>query len=1055
MDSYRINNNDAHAWRFKFVMSTVACCFIAACGMYGYYLYAKNSTTRQFQGWLVGQLHDRIARIDDLLKAQIKHEEYIVRDPYIATVIEALSNNDKKNDEQYHEDIQKFFSENSSNYNYNNRILIDLDGRVVFSNVSPAYKDVRVVENFKGVSALGDSFMRVIMTSTLDISDYLYDPILKIPALYISMPIFKNKAIIGVMACQVSNDAITNIMHEYIGLGSTGDIVFGNANYYGVNGLIYISNSRIEQTKAFKSFYSYREILHSSNPLGIASFGHAGAGEIEQGGVATISAWDYIPKVDWGVAARKNVAEVEHPYNKFFIFAALLLLLGVVLLLYGIYINPIWHQALWTAISKNWVLPFILKIACGLLVLILCSKIYVFVHTYHAGFQNIEQKAKEAVISGKEELNRLLDEAQSIGSSLAYHLSTGYLKKDDIPARVTRDLKQFSFVHGITIAWEPYQYAADKRLYALYMYKKDKKISTQQLADVYDYTTEGEKVGNVLDPANWAWYTGAIKKHGLLWFDPYIESEIDSMLVGYSIPFFAVGDPQKALGVVNVVINLANIKHVVQSLEISNDGYPILLSSTGAFIYHPVERHILESDTVYNLAEEEGSGELLNVAHDILAGKEGLYCYYSPATGETMRLYAQMVGVNKWIISGIFPATEGALPNIAIRQYCITIMLTILLLCLLVSFLYFLSAASISSVRISVIVTIILALALLGILTLVRFTPTFDQNQGTVLIDQNRVTRFLQERNLYAQNINEPQTIGIPTGIQIYSITFPTSTTLRMAGYVWQRYGKDIDTSLIREVFFEGVEITHLSKLYETKEGDETIIGWEFNAVVEQKFHYTQYPFDSITLEISLEYPNLEKPFLLIPSLVDYRTIRPKAIPGISQDFTLSGYEMNKSFFAFAMYPHDVTFGLALYKNVPESPYLAYRINLQRNLLYDFIIFFLPVLIIFFILYGIFTIQMQQKIQGLYALSAYTGLIFAVTLLHRSLRDRFITGDILYLEYLFFMIYLVFGVLALYTLLESNVWIADKKIFEWYRIFFWPIQLLVLLIITVLVFYHT
>jgi len=695
---------------------------------------------------------------------------------------------------------------------------------------------------------------------------------------------------------------------------------------------------------------------------------------------------------------------------------------------------------------------------------LLLIKAYFVYYNINVGLKQVKEQTKERVNLAQQEISRLIANAESVGTALVRDLNEGKLKKEDLVARMKRDVFEYPLVFGIVVAFEPYAYSKDKRLYAPYVHETSAGAATafgdlvfEQTDKIYDYLAEEEKVANILDPSSWAWYSSAMETKKTIWFDPYIDASTNILLSGYSMVFYEKDEQghKKPMGVVNVLIDCDRIKRVAENLDIGKQGYTTLISSTGKFIYHPRKNYVSKHYTMKDVAETEGSEKLLTISTEILEGHYGFHSYTKNDTNEKMWIYSEEIPETKWVLNGLFSDTEGALTRQVLRQYWMELLTIILLLLaallILTRYLFNWSINIYSSLSTGILLSFIVMT-----LVLVWVTPNFDQFQGFKITDPVRLSGFLADQDTYAEKINEPVNKKIPTGIDITAINFPTSTSMSLAGYVWQTYSKDI-AHLINEVSFETVQLAEFRKLFQRQQGDDTVVGWEFNAKLDQKFHYDQYPFDSVVLNISMDYPDFDEPVLLVPALADYRNIAPASKPGLETYSSLTGFSIYESFFSFEWKDLDQSFGLNSLANIPGDYVLTFKIMMRRLLLYDFVVFFLPTIIVFFLLYAIFIIEDREKLSGLYTLSAYTGLAFAVTLLHRSIRERIITSEVLYMEYLFFMIYVTFAILVVYTILRVMTGEAApmiKKIFGWFREFFWPIELLALYIITFAVFYY-
>jgi hypothetical protein len=192
---------------------------------------------------------------------------------------------------------------------------------------------------------------------------------------------------------------------------------------------------------------------------------------------------------------------------------------------------------------------------------------------------------------------------------------------------------------------------------------------------------------------------------------------------------------------------------------------------------------------------------------------------------------------------------------------------------------------------------------------------------------------------------------------------------------------------------------------------------------------------------------------MLLPDLTGYSHINPYLVPGASQNMATPGFTTEKSFFSYEKQELNTSFGMEAYAQVSDRYELNYILVLSRNLINAFIVYLLPLLIILFSLFAMFLLINPSNVRII--VGSYTGLLFALVLLHQTLRNSYPTGDILYLEYFFFFVYTTIMLLILHGLLFK---LYDKrKKFLYYtsllRTFFWPIQLTAWIITTIIIFY--
>jgi hypothetical protein len=424
-----------------------------------------------------------------------------------------------------------------------------------------------------------------------------------------------------------------------------------------------------------------------------------------------------------------------------------------------------------------------------------------------------------------------------------------------------------------------------------------------------------------------------------------------------------------------------------------------------------------------------------------------------------MWAYFETEPTTKWAVGLMFSADEVKLSPIELRRYYMFMLvccLVILLILLWIIGPYWLSQFQDYSYTFSVLLITILAL----LFFIIRITPVLVPPRNQLIVDEMHLQSILRAKDLYAQEVHEVPALEIPFGIQIYTADISTTDSLlTLSGYLWEKYPKDIDKNLVKEPQFpQAVSGVNIHKTYEAVENDSLVVGWQFNTKLAQQFDFSKYPLDIQDVNIYIEHPDFSKNIMLIPSFDDYYTVQPKKLPGLYQDIDIPGYIIEETFFSFETDKPDTTMGLKAYENVSNHLWLAYNIILARNLWYDFILFMLPILIIFFSLFTVFSIwEKDEKISTLTALTAYSGLIFTAIVLHGNFRRQHEgSSQLLYIEYLFFMLYLAFIMFVLYAMLKlykSRLTPYFTRFFSYYRIFFWPVQLALFIIITIIVFY--
>jgi len=353
------------------------------------------------------------------------------------------------------------------------------------------------------------------------------------------------------------------------------------------------------------------------------------------------------------------------------------------------------------------------------------------------------------------------------------------------------------------------------------------------------------------------------------------------------------------------------------------------------------------------------------------------------------------------------------------------------------------------------------AITLILIFTWIKQTE-IEYLPETQLTQHSEVQAFLDKEWESGQNdfLGE-KTIQIPTGLFIQSLQFVTSSDVNLTGYVWQRL----------PVSFEQYNIEPLPEQVNSSGGTlekmrdrildtgERVILWYFEADLRQKFHYKDYPFDDKTVWVRLWSKNFGRNVILVPDFQSYKATGAKDIFGIEKEIVLGNWEMQNVFYDYHMSSYDNTFGQGPYKTSRVFPNLYYNIVIKRNFRNAFIVNLIPLFVVSMLLFAaLMTVTSDEKKAGILGFSTSgvlgttSALFFVVMLAHIQLREQF-TGGVVYLEYFYFMMYVVILVISVNTYLFSTGWTTRLNILVYKdnlipKLLFWPAILGTMLIIT-------
>ena len=351
-------------------------------------------------------------------------------------------------------------------------------------------------------------------------------------------------------------------------------------------------------------------------------------------------------------------------------------------------------------------------------------------------------------------------------------------------------------------------------------------------------------------------------------------------------------------------------------------------------------------------------------------------------------------------------------------------------------------------------VTVVLALSLFSMLYAVhnKYSPHPEQLDSTKKINQ-----LLEDYEKKFPSPKENPLIRIPTGSFIQSFEFLDPETVRVTGYIWQKYDAVAKQHGIEPGFTLPQIITtqrtgYKEKAYQFDYADYTLYGWYFEADLYQHFNYETYPFDRKTIWLRMWPKHFYDNVVLTPDLETYQSTRAEDTFGLDQELVLKGFDLKETYFSYKLTSYDTNFGIKQYVGTHDFPEMYFNVVIKRKLTNILVIYLLPIFVVWCILFALLLIITRDPTQakrfsfstaGILASSA--ALFFTVILSHVNLRADFIGYPLMYIEFFYIISYLIIIFLAMdgYLICRKK---APPKLFAWRdnllpRILFWPVIL--------------
>ncbi|MDX1466437.1 MAG: hypothetical protein R3215_12140 [Halomonas sp.] len=674
--------------------------------------------------------------------------------------------------------------------------------------------------------------------------------------------------------------------------------------------------------------------------------------------------------------------------------------------------------------------------------------------TTQAWLSGIQAEAAAAADSLSDDMRQLTD----LADALVAELQSGALPTERIEDRLEALVKAHPYVFGVGVMFRPHAYAADRRLYAPYIVKRNGQHRLVWVDEVYDYTRPGH-----------AWYQQGTRRPG--WLEPFFGQASQSMLAVYCTPFRLPASQRRRQdietdGTVCIDYSIEDMWALVGALDLGDTGYAMVLTDRSTFVAHPRRDYVRQGLTLLELAERLGDPTLRRLAERSREGQHGAIAHSSEFTGQ-----------DSWIFHGPIAATHWSLAVVAFtdeipldltlhkyRQILITIALIVGatgLVALVVAYRLGAEAMLWSG---SLAIALLFLLGVIHIWVLEFAESGRDPPGAVMLVDRAGIESYLdgyaEESQL--QRLDAP--LRIPTGIFLQAIRFESPHDFIVTGLVWQHYQLPEHDHLTRGVFFpEAIpDQDVLEELFRFRDGENEVVGWFFKTTVHQPSDHSRFPIDVKTLRLRVWHPDMTGNIVLVPELAAYRLIHPTSLPGMEPGFRLPGWQLERSFFAYRFHDYRSDFGIRGIAHTGGFPELTYHVTLRRNITDAFISNQIPLFVAAIMLFAMLMIdtrvQTRASLHGFNTatvLATAAAIFFIILLAHIDIRSRYAAEQIMYLEYFYFITYFTIVAISInaFMLTASN----DLPFFHYRdnlipKLLFWPLLHGAFFVVTVYVF---
>jgi len=203
------------------------------------------------------------------------------------------------------ESFRDYFSYVAKAFDYADLLLIDADGRVLFSLADSIPCGASLTTGALAASELATGFDRARTLLQSDLSGFQPYGKSATPLAFVTCPIFAERRVTGVLALGIGTQRVWKMLSDLSGLGDTGEIVTGELTG---NSVLITTPLRHASHAAFRM----RIPLNSPQATATqkAATGDRGYGPAaDYRGAAVTAAWCYVPSFRWGMVVKQDASE--------------------------------------------------------------------------------------------------------------------------------------------------------------------------------------------------------------------------------------------------------------------------------------------------------------------------------------------------------------------------------------------------------------------------------------------------------------------------------------------------------------------------------------------------------------------------------------------------------------------------------------------------------------------------------------------------------------------------------------------------------------------------
>lgn len=262
--------------------------------------------------------------------------------------------------------------------------------------------------------------------------------------------------------------------------------------------------------------------------------------------------------------------------------------------------------------------------------------------------KDLESNSRNLALSLVNRVETELAAVAAVTAATASAIETGRYSGQELLALIQSAVAQNPAINGAGVAFEPFAFSPDRRLYAPFFYRENDGLVYSELGTAYEHVPY----------LFWDWYQIPRETGAPEWSEPYYREAAGNILTTtYSVPLYAeVNGVRTIRGIVSADVSLDRLTEIVSSVRILETGYAALLSRNAMILAHPLKDAIM-NETFFSIAEARNDPSLRALGRKMIRGETGFINYYS-LVGVKSWMYYTPIRSTGWTLAVLFPEGE-------------------------------------------------------------------------------------------------------------------------------------------------------------------------------------------------------------------------------------------------------------------------------------------------------------------------------------------------------------------------------------------------------------